>query len=61
MDQNLPIKAGKSDLLTRLKWYAVSWEVRLDDWQQRKTNFAGTVDLRRVRVFLKSATMRINC
>ena len=54
MDQNLPVLTGKPDLLTRLKWATVSWEVRLDDWRKRKTNFVVTVDLSRLRMFLKS-------
>ena len=47
MDENLPITTDKRDLLTRPKQTAVYWEVRLDDWRQRKMNFAATVDFSR--------------
>ena len=54
-DPNLPITTDQRDLLTRLKWAAVSWEVRLDDWQQQKTNFVVTVDLNKGRVWRHNA------
>ena len=34
---NILITTDRHDLLTQLKWASVSGEVRLDDWQQRKT------------------------
>ena len=55
MNRNLPITTKRHDLLIRLKWASVSQEVRLDDWQQRKTQtISGGLNFR-VRMLLKTA------